>query len=142
MLRMHAPTTDYLEAQVRTASPERLHLMVIDAAIRFARQGLEAVEANDRERSFQALSRSRACLSELLAGIKLEPNPELAGQLRSLFTFAHRQLTIGELKHNAGAIRDALTVLELHRETWQELLSRLQSERAPAAASLASSWVT
>jgi flagellin-specific chaperone FliS len=34
---------EYLEAQVLTASPHRLHLLVVDGAIRFARQAQAAL---------------------------------------------------------------------------------------------------
>ena len=65
----------YLETQVLTASPERLHLMVVDAAIRFARQSFVALEEKNIEAAYLALTRSRSCISEILTGIDAKPNP-------------------------------------------------------------------
>jgi flagellar protein FliS len=146
MLRMHASTDDYLEIQVRTASPEKLHLMVIEGALRYGKQGLEALNQGNFERSFETLSRCRDCVAELLSGIKAEPDAELAEKLRAVFVFVHKQLAAGDLNHDPRPIQDALTVLEVHRDTWRELIQRLQTERAPASStnipSPSASWVT
>ena len=45
---------EYLETQVLTASPEQLHLMVIDGALRFARYGLISLEQDDIEEAHEA----------------------------------------------------------------------------------------
>ena len=116
----------YLETQVLTASPERLHLMVTDAAIRFARQAAAAIENKDIEGGFHALSRSRDCVNEILTGITTDPNPELADRLRGLFVFVQQNLARADLLRDSQLIRDALMILETHRQTWLELIDRLQ----------------
>ena len=122
----------YLETQVLTASPERLHLMVVDAAIRFARQGELAIEARNYETAFQALDRSRSCVNEILVGINRDPNPELAERLKALFLFVHRNLVQADLHKDAQRVRDALGILESHRQTWLELIGRLAEGKAHA----------
>lgn len=119
----------YLEAQVLTASPERLHLLVTDAAIRFARLAMAAFERNDFEAAFHALNRSRDCVNEILTGITTEPNPELAEQLRGLFVFVQQNLARADLARDPGLISDALAVLETHRSTWQELIDKIQESQ-------------
>ena len=116
----------YLQAQVLTASPERLHLMVTDAAIRFARQAAAALENQDIEGAFHALHQSRDCVNEILTGITSEPNPDLAEQLRGLFVFVQQNLARADLARDVQLIRDALTILESHRATWLELIDKLQ----------------
>lgn len=119
----------YLESQVLTASPERLHLMVVDAAIRFARQGEAALEAHDIESAFLALASSRSCVSELLAGIVPDPNPELADRLKGLFVFVNQNLARADQLRDPQLVRDALAILQSHRVTWQELIDRLQQAK-------------
>jgi len=131
MLRQFTPADEYLEAQVKTASPERLHLMIVDAALRHAHQGLESLQRQDFETAWFALNRSRACIAELISGIKPEPNVELAANLRGVFVFAYRQLAMAGQTHQAQPVSDALKVLQIHRETWQELIQQLQTERNP-----------
>lgn len=117
----------YLEAQVLTAAPERLHLMVTDAAIRFARQAVAALDRKDIEATFLALNRSRDCVNELLTGITTEPNPLLANQLRGLFVFVQQNLTRADLERDPQFVRDALAILETHRATWLALIDKLQA---------------
>jgi flagellar protein FliS len=119
----------YLEAQVMTASPERLHLMVTDAAIRFARQAAAALENKDIESAFQALNRSRDCVNEILTGITSDPNPELADQLRALFVFVQQNLARADLARDPQLIHDALAILDTHRATWKELIDKLQESQ-------------
>jgi flagellar protein FliS len=123
----------YLETQVLTASPERLHLMVVDAAVRFARQSLGALEEKNIEAAYLALTRSRSCISEILTGIDAKPNPELAERLRALFVFVHQNLTRADLMRDPQLVREALEILQIHRKTWLDLMARLQPEQADCA---------
>jgi flagellar protein FliS len=116
----------YLETQVLTASPERLHLLVTDAAIRFARQAIAANDSKDIESAFVALNRSRGCVNEILTGISTDPNPELAERLRGLFVFVQQNLARADVSRDSQLIRDALAILESHRQTWLELIDSLQ----------------
>ncbi len=127
---MRSVANAYLESQVLTASPERLHLMVVDAAIRFARQGEAALEAENIDVAFRALSSSRSCVSEIMTGINGDLNRDLAEQLRGLFVFVQQNLVRADLRRDPQLIRDALVILEHHRQTWLQLIERLQQEAA------------
>jgi flagellar secretion chaperone FliS len=144
---MRSAADEYLETQVMTAAPERLHLMVVDAALRNARHACAALEAQDYETSFFALNRARDCVNELVTAIRNDPNPELAAQLKSLFLFVHRNLVNADLVHDLESARAAIRILEMHRETWLTLMERLQQERNTLKGphtqrQVESSWVT
>jgi flagellar protein FliS len=138
----------YLETQVQTASPERLHMMVVDAAIRYARQGAAAMAEKKFDQSFEALNRSRACVNELMTGIRTDPNPELAEQLKGLFLFVHRNLVLADLQRDPARIADGLQILEHHRQTWIELTEKLrevptqESVATPESDVASRSWST
>jgi flagellar secretion chaperone FliS len=121
---------EYLEAQVLTASPHRLHLMVVDGAIRFARRAEAALEARRWEELDVAMSRSRDCVAELFGGLDAERSPDLADQLKALFTFVYRNLVLADSERSVQRIRDAVRILEMHRETWIELGEKLTKESA------------
>ncbi len=129
---------EYLNAQVLTASPERLHLLLVEAAIRFARQGCLALEERQFDKSYVAISRSHSCVAEMIAGVKNEPNAELAENLKALFAFIYKNLAYGDLYHEPQHVRDAIRILEIHRETWLELLERI----APRAAEIPAPHMT
>ena len=77
---------EYLETQVLTASPHRLHLMVVDGAIRHAKRALEALEGARWEELDSTLSRSRDCVTELVGGLNAEQTPDLTDRMKALFT--------------------------------------------------------
>ena len=55
----------YLRTQVMTASPEQLRLMLLEGAIKFARQGREAITKKDHENVYNGFSRARNIVLEL-----------------------------------------------------------------------------
>lgn len=134
---------EYLETQVLTASPYRLHLMVVDGALRFARMGLAALEAEDWETMDLALSRSRECVSELLAGLREETQSDVVDAQKALFAFVYRSIALADPERSPQRIEDAVRVLEIHRETWLELGSALDEVAAgDVPAPHARSWTT
>lgn len=121
--------SEYLQARVLTASPQELHLMVVDGAIRHAAQARDALQANDYETSHFALNRARAFVMELLAGLDEDKAADVVRQLRRLFGFVYRRLNEADLQHDAGRVCDALRILDMHRDTWCELIER---QKGPA----------
>ncbi|MFO1023014.1 MAG: flagellar export chaperone FliS [Planctomycetales bacterium] len=120
----------YLETRVLTATPEQLHLMVVDAAIRHARKGEEALKAQDREVAFFALNKARACVDELLTGLDDSHTPEVVENLKQLFLFVHRNLRLADIQQDSALAGAGLKILEMHRETWLQLMQRLAEEGA------------
>ena len=134
---------EYLETQVMTASGPQLHLMVIDGAIRHAKRAEAALEANDFETAHFALNSSRDFVAELMSGLDDSHDPLLVERLNSLFLFVFKNLISADQKHDPQLVRDAVRVLDLHRETWVQLMDRLQDadpDRIPTPHGV--SWTT
>lgn len=127
-----AQNNEYLEAQVMTASPEKLHLMVVDGAIRFAKQAGEAMQAKDFEKVHESLNRSRDFVVELTGGLNDQHDSELVEKLKGLFGFVYRNLVDADLEQDTQKISDAIKIMEMHRETWQMLMDKLQDENHTA----------
>ena len=120
---------EYLETRVMTAPSHHLHLMVIDGAIRFAKQAEQAFEDQDYETAHFALSSSRDFVGELIGGLDSTRFPELVDRLKDLFVFVYRNLIKADLERNGNLVRDALHVLQLHRETWVALSEKRKQEQ-------------
>lgn len=123
---------EYLEAKVMTAPPHQLHLMVVDGAIRHATRAQQALEDQDFETAFESLGSARDFVSELISGLKAEHAPEIVDSLKALFVFVYRKLIEADVKHDPQLVRDALSILRQHRETWAALSQKLQQERLAA----------
>lgn len=130
---MRNAADEYLYNQVMTATPARLHLMVVDASLRFARQSIEAMKAGDSAQAFAALNRSRACVNEMALSVNDEPNPELAKNFKSLLAYVYKHLALADFQQNVVLIEESIRILEIHRDTWIELLDRQSREQSSSS---------
>ena len=127
-----SPTNAYLRTRVLTASPEELRLMLIDGAIRFARQGVESIVSREWEAAYTGITNCRNIITELLTSIRDEPNPELAANARSLYMFMFSELMSAGYEKNIPRIEKVIELLEFERETWVMLMQKLAEERGSA----------
>lgn len=129
---------DYLTTRVLSASPAELHLMTVEGALKHARRAAAAHEAGKPKKASAELAIARGFVTELLSGLNLDANAEIAAGVGSLFVFAMRRLAEAELKPDEPElVADAITTLEAHRDGWRELMDVLPNEPAsePAAGS-------
>ncbi len=124
---------EYLRTKVLTASPEELHLMLYDGAIRFAEEGKTAMAAGNLEKAHEFLVRAQNIVLEMSAGLNHEVNPDLCAKLSSLYNFIYRRFVEANLKHDIAAIDDGLKILNYQRETWVLLMDKLAAERKDPA---------
>jgi len=115
----------YLEAQVRTATPQRLRLMLIDGALRFARLAEEAWARDDRrEAGHAAITRCRKIVTELFGTIRPGQWP-MAGKVAEIYAFLIRKLAEASLSGDTTLVREVIGVLEQERETWHQLCTKM-----------------
>lgn len=122
--------TPYLRDAVLTASPEQLHMMLIDGAIRFGMQAKDALVAKDYEASYEKLSRAQAIIMEMQGGLRSEVQPELCDRMRGIFNFLYRSFVQASMHKDIERIDDALRVLRIHRKTWELLIEKVSAARA------------
>ncbi len=124
----------YLRTKVMTASPEELRLMLLDAAVKFARQGREGLAKKDYEQMFNGLSQCRNIVTELIVSVRPEPDVELAEKVRALYGFIYNQLLEASLSKSLPHCDQAIERLEYERETWVLLMKKIADERNGAQA--------
>lgn len=117
----------YLSTQVLTASPYRLHLMVVEGAIQFGNLGAKSLVEGDVESAHLALSRSRDFVTELIGGLSEQYDPLLTTRMKQLFFAAYIHLAEGERERDVGRVSMALGILRTHHATWIELAGHLKS---------------
>lgn len=122
-----AAREQYLTAEVMTAPPQKLQLLLIEGAMRFCNLALAKWEQGEAEAAGEALTRAQGVVTELIAGVRPEHNRELARKAASVYLYLFRTLVDAHLNHDAAKVRDALRVLEIERGTWQEVCRRLAS---------------
>jgi flagellar protein FliS len=120
----------YAATNVGTASPERLRLMLIDAAISHVGAAREHTQASNWAIAGEAFVAARQAIIELLTGIRTDINDKTANaaalvrKVRSLYAFLFRQLTEAQLYRDPERLSDALRLLTMEQETWRQVCER------------------
>lgn len=123
----------YFENQVQTASPQKLHWMLVDAALRDARRAEELFLKNSPIQASSDLAHAEAIIAEILCAMRRDLNPELVDKCQAIYGFILRSLTDAHLKDDLDALRGAIKVLEVEHETWR-LAVESAAAKKPAAA--------
>ncbi len=144
----------YYQDDVLNATPQRLRLMLIEGAIRFANAAVEQWET-DNSAAFTALGRCRNIIIELIAGVRadrescehvvdhilrdqtltaeqrkaeIEQLETIGRNTMSIYLIIFRHLNEAQLDWDSAKITAAIGVLEIERET-----ARMICEQLPAA---------
>lgn len=123
---MSNPYRNYFENQVRTASPERIMIMLYDGAIRFLRQARQALEQGDRVEKLKKVSRAVAIITELANTLDFEKGGEVAENLDGLYWFMIRELTRGNTRNDGNPIDVSENILLELREGWVQAVEKKQ----------------
>jgi flagellar protein FliS len=134
MTPQHNNASAYLRTRVFTASPEQLRLMLLDGALKFARQGRDGLSARDFEASYNGFSRCRNIVLELINSMRPEVDPDLCARLSGLYTFIYTQLIEASHAKNVEAVDKVIALIEYERDTWALLIDKLAAEKAGAPA--------
>lgn len=128
---------EYFENRILTASPAQLHLMLIEGAIRFARQADKDLEQNEETAAAVPLLRAMDIVSEMLAGVR-HSEDEVNVKLAELYRFIFTRLTQAYVNTDRAMLAEALQLLDFERETWQLACERVRvdstQEKAPRLA--------
>jgi flagellar protein FliS len=124
----------YLESKVLTASPQRLHLLLIEGAIRFGRQADESLRRGDKVAASAPLLRAIDIVGEMLAEVR-SIKSELNQKIADLYWFIFRRVSEAKINADAAPLAEALRLLEFERQTWQLACEKLGSDSGVATQS-------
>ncbi|MCC9607661.1 flagellar protein FliS [Blastopirellula sp. JC732] len=116
----YGATNSYLETEVLTATPQKLQMLLIGGAIRFAQQAQHLKDAGQDEAAWEALLRCRGIITEILINIRPQVTP-LAGQVAGIYLYLFRELSDIQISDQYEKISSLIPVLEEERETWRQL---------------------
>jgi flagellar protein FliS len=123
---------EYLATEVMTAAPQKLQLLLVEGAIRFARQAESHWRSHENEAAFRALARCQDIVTQLIAGLAPNLESPLVRKISSVYAFIYRTVISAGCHRDASRLADALRVLEIERETWQQVCDRLGSQTESA----------
>jgi flagellar protein FliS len=128
------PYEQYRNAQIETASPDRLLLMLYDGAIRFLGQAREALSHNEIEKANHLINRVQDIIAELMSTLNFEVG-EVSHNLFRLYEYMNYRLVEANLKKDPAPTEEVERMLRDLREAWQQAaqMARVGSSKVIAA---------
>ncbi len=113
----------YLETQVRTATPPKLRLLLIQAALRLAQNSLQSWTVPLPETESLALTQLRKILTQLLTSLD-QGEDEIGSNLQRVYIYLLQAVTLAQLSGDSDKLRDVIEILKVEQQTWQALSQR------------------
>lgn len=126
----HSARENYLATEVLTAPPQKLHLMLLEGAMRSIERVRQHWRAHQTEQATEAIIRAEDILGELLAGLNRELQSDLVKKTAAIYLFVLRTLMEASFRKDQSKLDEALRVLEIQRNTWRHVCQRLGSTAA------------
>lgn len=123
----------YLVAQIQSATPGGLIVLLYDGLLRFTMEAEEYLAQKDHQALTQAarsVQRATDILTELTSCLRDTHEPKLCACLSSLYAFFTTELSRGLHSRNPEVLAGIVPLITELRDTWQEaelLASRSQS---------------
>ncbi|TWT79072.1 flagellar protein FliS [Planctomycetes bacterium CA13] len=123
---------EYLDSMIRSASPGRLRLMLLERSVEVARKLAEDWRSDDGKKGSNEQSlRLLDLITELLSGVTSDEG--VCGKIADLYVFLSKHLINAELSSDADAIDDIRLVLEVEAETWRLVVANENGAVSQAA---------
>lgn len=120
----------YLKTRVMTATPVELRMMLLDGAVKYARQGRDGLVKKDYEAVYNGITSCRNIVVELMTNIREDVDAQLAERVRSLYTFLFTELTTASMEKSVQKMDKVIEILEYEAETWRLLMEKLAKEKS------------
>ena len=121
----------YLEQTILNADPIELIAMVYQRAIFCVRDAREHLRHKRIAARSAAIVGAYAALAELLAALRPEMAPELAGRLQSLYFYMQRRLLDANAQQIDQPLAEVLSLLSTLAEGWSGVAAELSPNREP-----------
>ncbi len=119
----------YRRTQAETASPERLMVLLFEAALRHMREGASSLEQQRRDTFRVHFSKASQIVAELARTLDANQAPDLAAQLGPLYLFVCERLTNANLKADPKLAREAERVFEPIADAFTQAVAKAQGVR-------------
>ena len=117
----------YKRQQIMTATPEALTLMLYNGALRFMKEGLEAMEAKQWEHCNNSLQKAQKIILEFQATLKMEY--EISQQLMPLYSYVYNSLVEANMRSKPEKVTECMDIIRELRDAWAQAMKTARKER-------------
>ncbi|OBZ09935.1 MULTISPECIES: flagellar export chaperone FliS [Bacillales] len=108
----------YIQNTIQTATPGQLLIMLYDGAIRFCRQGIEAIKEQRYSDANTSLIKVQDIISEFT--ITIDRSNPISENLLKLYDYFNMRLIEANVKKNTEPAEEVLAHLIELKETWMQ----------------------
>jgi flagellar protein FliS len=119
---------NYLSAEVQSATPQKLRLLLIETSLRLANRTLQFRSEGCHDRALDALIQAQEIVSQILGSLDHGAGGELVQRVSSVYEFIYRSLVHAGYRRDEKSLHDAIRILEIERRTWRELCDKIAVE--------------
>jgi len=130
---MNPYLNQYKKAQVETATPEQILIMLYDGAIRFLNQAKVHMQNKDIEQSHVNIIKAQRIITEFMSSLDMELGGEMAQNLFNLYEYLHYRLVQANIKKDPEALEEVLGHLRSLKATWEEAIKIAAREKESSA---------
>ena len=123
----------YQNNSVNTASGGELTLMLYNGCMKFIKQAMKDIQANNYEGKNKNIQKAQNIIRELM--ITLDPKVEISKQIQPLYEFILNQLTAANIENDVKKLEDALGLVTEFRDTWKQVLLKHRKQQFSQGAS-------
>lgn len=127
------PYAQYQQAQVDTASPERLLLMLYEGAIRFLNAARKGLDERKFDVAHQNIVKAQDILVEFMATLNMKDGGEVAQNLFDLYEYLNRRLGQANLEKSVALVDEVLGFVRDLHEAWVIAAKNVAAERKALA---------
>lgn len=123
-------TRAYARATNETASPERLMVLLFEAALRQMRHAATLIDAKKDAEGLALITKASDIVTELGASLNAEVAPELTNTLGELYVFVAERLAMASITRTSAPIREAERAFAPIVDGFQQAVAQV-SQAAP-----------
>ncbi|MBN6206870.1 flagellar export chaperone FliS [Ralstonia pickettii] len=124
----------YQNNSVNTASGGELTLMLYNGCMKFIKQAMKDVEANNFEGKNTNIQKAQNIIRELL--VTLDPKVEISKQFQPLYEFMISQLATANIENDKQKLEEVLELVTEFRDTWKQILIKHRKQQFAQGASV------
>jgi flagellar protein FliS len=125
---MNPASARYAAAARQTASPERLMILLFQAALRHLRSGVAALEAGRGYEGATSLSKAAEIVIELHGALDPSKAPQLCEELGEIYRFVALRLNQAALTRDPGKAREAERAFVPIADAFEQAVDNLASQ--------------
>jgi flagellar protein FliS len=130
---MKAPN-QYMETSITTQQRGKLIVMLYDGAVKFLRVARQKLAEGDCALKGVYIGKAQDIVAELSGCLDAEAAPQMARDLRALYSFLYRHLNEANIERSEKKIDDCIRILEELSDAWREVAERPDPAATPRGA--------